>query len=47
MAGVRLDDEPDFASGLKLERVPRGQGQVHFYVNAAIHPHNHDDVTLL
>ena len=32
---------------LKLERVARGKSQVYFYVDAAIHPHNHDDVPLL
>ena len=47
MTGVRFYDQPDFAAWLKFQRVTRGQSQMNFHVDAAVHPHNDDDVTLL
>ena len=44
MARVRFDNQPDFASGLKLQGIAGGQREVNFHLDSAIDPHADDDI---
>ncbi len=47
MAGVRFHDQPDSASGLELEGIAGGEGEVDFHFYSAIHARGHDYIPLL
>jgi hypothetical protein len=47
VAGVGLDDQPDFAACCELQCVSRSESQVDLHFHSAIHSRGNDYVTLL
>ena len=47
MTGVGFDDQPDFAANLELQRIARGNREMDFHFDSALHPRRDDYIPLI